>query len=258
MDASTDPTPDLGNSSGGIDVTIPHFSHATTHPFASESFDACIFVGGDSPHPFVAPVAQRCNLVVAADSGWVNAQSVGITPHILVGDFDSISAAELEAAKASTAQLIEYPSEKDFTDAELAIEQVLHSSSTSLLFISGGGDRLDHILSLTHALADIRLHTTKVCAIVGDTRIDFVTSDQPLTTTGEFGQIVSVLPIGGDVSGVTSTGLRWALHNDILSATSSRGVSNVITEAQFSVSVSTGTLLVMQPHYFPHLQEIPK
>ena len=255
VDASTDPTPDLGNASGGIDVTEPHFAHATTHPFAKDFFDACVFVGGNAPHPFVAPVVQQCSLVVAADSGWTHARSVGVTPHVLVGDFDSISAEDLANARSLNIKLFEHPSNKDFTDAELAIDIVCNSTSTTLLFVSGGGDRLDHITSILHVLTDTKLASLKVCAIIGDTRVDFVTAKHQLTATCEFGDIVSLLPIGGPTSGVSTQGLRWSLDNEKLLATSSRGISNVAIESYFSVSITDGALAVIRPHYFPRIQE---
>jgi thiamine pyrophosphokinase len=265
VDASTDPIPDLGNASGGKDVTASRSYHSQTaqlfregaadHSFSSEKFEACVFIGGLPPHQFVAPVAQRAAIAVAADSGWVHAQSLGITPEAIVGDFDSITPAELDSARSASVQLVEYPSDKDMTDAEIALQYASQKSVSSLLLISGGGDRLDHILAVIHALADSSLAHIRICAIVSDNRIDIVNSSHPLTTASDLNQLVSILPIGTNVSGVSTTGLRWPLHDDQMSATQSRGVSNVVIETPFSVSASHGTLAVIRPQYFPPMKE---
>jgi thiamine pyrophosphokinase len=231
-------------------------SHADRHRFSSELFDACVFVGGNPPHPFISPVVARSHSIVAADSGWRHALSVGVTPMVVLGDFDSITAQELHDVHAAEVPLIEYPSDKDLTDAEIALRFVADSQATSLLLVSGGGDRFDHLLSLLHALCDDVLAGIRRCAIVGDTRIDIVTSSQPLTVTTDHGQLVSLVPIAGNVDGVSTAGLRWSLHNDILHATQSRGVSNIAMESSVSVSVTHGHLAVLQPHYFPPSKEM--
>jgi thiamine pyrophosphokinase len=265
VDASTDPIPDLGNASGGNDVTASRSYHsqiaqflqqgAAEHSFNRETFDACVFIGGLPPHPFVAPVAQRAAIAVAADSGWVHAQSLGVTPEAIVGDFDSITSTELDSARLASVHLVEYPSDKDMTDAEIALQYAAQKSPSSLLLVSGGGDRLDHILAVVHALADSSLTHIRICAIIGDTRLDIVSNAHPLTTSSDLNQIVSILPIGADVSGVTTTGLRWPLHDDQMTATQSRGVSNAVVETPFSVSVSYGSLAVIRPQYFPPMKE---
>jgi thiamine pyrophosphokinase len=237
-------------------VTTPsHPSHSATHRFSSESFDACIFVGGDSPHAFVASVVGKSRLVVAADSGWRHALSVGVTPQVVLGDFDSISADELHAAREAKVPLLEYPTDKDLTDAEIALQHVADSDATSVLVISGGGDRFDHLLAIIHALCSSTIQDLRRCAIVGDTRIDIVTPTYPLALSGDHGQLVSLIPIGGDSSGVTTHGLRWALQSETLYAAQSRGISNVLMDDIFSIAVSQGHLAVLQPHYFPPSKE---
>ena len=236
-------------------TTPSHSSHSATHRFSSESFDACIFVGGDPPHVFVAPVVQNCRHIVAADSGWRHALSVGVTPQVVLGDFDSISADELHAVHEANVPLLEYPSDKDLTDTEIALQHVADSDADSLLLVSGVGDRFDHLLSIIHALCDDAITHLRRCAIVGDTRIDIVTPTHPLTLSGDHGQLVSLIPIGGDAVGVTTHGLRWALQAETLRVTKSRGVSNVLMDEHFSVAVSQGHLAVIQPHYFPPSKE---
>jgi thiamine pyrophosphokinase len=176
-------------------------------------------------------------------------------PTIVLGDFDSISASELQDARAAHVPLVEYPSDKDVTDAEIALQYIVDEKCESLLLISGGGDRLDHLLSLLHALCNESLEGLRRCAVIGDTRIDIVTPVWPLDLSVDFGQLVSLVPLTQDAIGVSATGLRWVLQHDTLRVAESRGVSNVTNEGRITVSVENGCIAVMQPHYFPQHKE---
>jgi thiamine pyrophosphokinase len=68
--------------------------------------------------------------------------------------------------------------------------------------------------------------------------VTFVLAGQPGTT-------VSLLPIGGDVAGVTTDGLVYPLDDEPLLLGSARGVSNVMARPGASVTVRRGLLLVI-------------
>jgi thiamine pyrophosphokinase len=59
------------------------------------------------------------------------------------------------------------------------------------------------------------------------------------------GDLVSLLPLGGDARGVTTTGLAWALKGDTLRFGFSRGVSNEMTSHEARIEIDEGLLLVV-------------
>ena len=62
------------------------------------------------------------------------------------------------------------------------------------------------------------------------------------------GAIVSLLPLHGPATGVTTTGLRYPLHAEPLTPGSGRGISNEVdAAAPVSVHLEAGTLLVIHP-----------
>jgi thiamine pyrophosphokinase len=65
------------------------------------------------------------------------------------------------------------------------------------------------------------------------------------TLEGESGDLVSLLPLGGDARGVTASGLAWPLEGDTLRFGFSRGVSNEITAPMVRIEVQEGYLLVV-------------
>jgi thiamine pyrophosphokinase len=64
--------------------------------------------------------------------------------------------------------------------------------------------------------------------------------------SGTAGQVVSILPVGGDPL-VTTAGLRWPLVGERLGPGTSRGISNELLEARAEVSVRNGTVVVVVP-----------
>lgn len=63
---------------------------------------------------------------------------------------------------------------------------------------------------------------------------------------GAVGDLVSLLPVGGDAAGVSTNGLRWPLDRETLAIGRSRGLSNVVDAAPASVSLESGVLLVIE------------
>jgi thiamine pyrophosphokinase len=209
---------------------------------------AVIILGGDVPsldprHDFDDA------LVIAADSGWDHAVSLGMTPHILVGDFDSISPAALVHARESAAEIVEHPRDKDATDAELALAIAMEHAVNSIHVMSGGGDRLDHILGALHILGTPAQCGVRMTCAAGRALIHVGTVHHHATFRANIGETISLLPVGGKVRVTSTTGLRWSLSDEVLDPFSSRGISNVATDTNVTVHVAEGVLFVIQPRH---------
>ena len=61
----------------------------------------------------------------------------------------------------------------------------------------------------------------------------------------QVGDLVSLLPLTGDASGVRTKGLYYSLEGETLSFGKPRGVSNVLIEEHAEASVEGGMLLVI-------------
>lgn len=210
---------------------------------------AVVILGGDSP-PFDSVPAATDALIIAADSGWDHALSLGLSPHVLVGDLDSISSTSLNDARQTDTLIVEHPRDKDATDAELALSIAADHGVSSIHVISGGGDRLDHVLGALHILAAPALRGVHTMCTTGCTHIHVVTSHRRETFDVITGETVSLIPIGGDVHVSTTDGLRWPLQDEVLTAFSSRGVSNVAVSNSVTVTVASGVLFVIRPGHF--------
>ena len=172
---------------------------------------------------------------------------MGLVPNELVGDMDSITAIDLTDAHDSNVLITEYPTDKDLTDTEIAIASALARQSTHITVVSGGGDRFDHVLGMVHSLASCA-GTVDTTLFIGTARVSYVSYTKEFQLNTQPGDIVSLIPLGGDNT-VTTTGLQWELTNDTLQSFASRGVSNIATSESVSISVTDGLLAVIQPFF---------
>ena len=208
-----------------------------------------VAAGGDSPHEMWHETLGRADLVVAADSGLAHLYALRLRADVVVGDFDSVDPAHLERATAEGAHIERHAPDKDATDLELALAVALHAGTTELTVIGVGGGRIDHHLAGLAVLADPRWSTMRITALVGADRIHVV--HDHITLTGPTASIVTLIAVGGPANGVTTTGLRWALHDASLSPTSTLGVSNEIVDSPATVSLRDGTVFAIQPNGAP-------
>ena len=107
------------------------------------------------------------------------------------------------------------------------------------------GGRLDHTLANVLLLTVPWLEGVQVRIAAGEQEALVVRSGESLTLEGSVGDLISLLPLGGDACGVTTSGLAWALEDDTLRFGSSRGVSNEMTATTARIGVEEGYLLVV-------------
>jgi thiamine pyrophosphokinase len=205
---------------------------------------AIVVTGGDEVPLDVLDDLPEDGWVVAADSGADHARRLGLTVDVIVGDLDSIDPATLMAFPDAT--IHDHPVDKDATDLELALQLVAADSDVSRVVVIGGsGGRLDHFLANAATLSSPSLAHVDVVWIAHPGRVTVVHDIARLH--GSVGEQVSLVPIGGDVQGVRTTGLRWPLDHETLTFGSSRGVSNELAKAVATVAVTDGVLLAVQP-----------
>jgi len=208
---------------------------------------ALVFAGGDPPDERALAAALGSGdpaLVVAADSGVAHALAHHLPVDLVVGDLDSAAPDHLAVAEGTGARVERHPVDKDMTDLELALRASQDLGATAITLLGGGGGRLDHLLANLLLLAHDDLRGVEMDAFVGRSHVTVVRGTR--TLTGVPGGIVTLLPVGGRAEGVTTIGLRWTLTDDVLTAASTRGVSNELVAPSATVSVQAGVLLAVQ------------
>ena len=216
-------------------------------PGRDEADTIVVIAGGVvAPHADLrARLPERPAFVIAADSGVSHAEALGLPVDVVVGDLDSVDEAALARARALGAAVEHHPAEKDQTDLELALDVACRraDSGGSVLVIASMGGRLDHGLANVFALASAAYASLLIEAYVDDWHITVVRNAARLHVRR--GAIVTLLPVGGDATGVGTRGLRYPLRRETLAAGTSRGVSNVAEFDEVEIDLSSGVLLAL-------------
>ncbi len=186
------------------------------------------------------------DLILAADGGSQHLRSLGLKADALVGDLDSISAEDRAVLEQAGTELLSYPPEKDQTDLELALNEAKKRGAEQIYVLGGLGRRWDHSFANLMLTAQPGLRDLRITFLHGAQRL-FLFRDE-LELAEEPGMRLSLIPVGGDVKGVRTAGLRYPLNREDLPFGSSRGVSNVVAEQQQRIELEEGLLLcVLSP-----------
>lgn len=190
----------------------------------------------------LADVAERPDLVIAADSGLHAVLDRGWIPDVVVGDLDSARPDAVQAAADAGATIDRHPAAKNETDLELALAAAIDAGATDLRVIVRDDGRLDHQLANLFSLAKPEWRDVSLQADVGDHTVWVVRGDRNLAV--EPGQHLALLPIGGSAR-VTSRGVAFPLDAEVLSPFDGRGIANEALESVVALSVTEGVLLVV-------------
>jgi thiamine pyrophosphokinase len=177
------------------------------------------------------------DIIICADSGYNHAAAMGLSVGLIVGDLDSIGEFP-ESIKTAR-----YPSEKNQTDTEIAVEHARKAGARDILIIGATGTRTDHMLTNIFMLKDCLEHGERAEILDEHNRIRI--TDSKLEVKGGKGSIISLVPLT-DCIGVTIEGVKYPLSKAGLKLGTGLGVSNVVNSDIVFISVDNGLLLVIE------------
>ena len=186
-----------------------------------------IFLGGTVFHtPWLISRIEKLDYLIAADSGCDMLLQLGFLPHLLLGDMDSIGAATLDACREKQVEILDFPTHKDFTDGEMALEEAVRRGYERLEIYASYGNRFDHTLANVFTAVPYAVQGIGITFINAEFSAH-LTIDS-LQIEGKAGDIVSLLPLTKTVSGITLQGFAYPLREENLVFASARGISNVL------------------------------
>ena len=206
-----------------------------------------VVVASGELDPADAAYVDGASLTIAADGGAESLERIGRHPQLLIGDLDSVDASLVERLAQGGTRVERHPVDKEASDTELAVEAAFAAGATEVTLLGAtGGERLDHELANLLLLADAALAGRSLSAVRGAARVAAIHGGEHRRLAGRPGDVVTLLPVGGDASGVTTEGLKWPLTAATLRMGRSRGLSNEVVAAPASVKLEKGVLLVIE------------
>ena len=203
---------------------------------------AVLFSNGEMPKAsLILPLLRTDDTLIAVDGGLRHLRNLYKTPQLLIGDLDSVTADEVSQAEAQGIEIRRFKIDKDETDLELALLAAAEKGFDEIMLVAALGGRLDQTLANLYLLMLPELATIKVTIESGREEI-FIIRDR-VEIHGTPGDIVSLIPLAGQTTGVETRSLKYPLRKENLLPERTRGISNVMLTDLAGVSIQSGCLL---------------
>ncbi len=203
--------------------------------------NAYICIGGDIFPEGIHERPEEGDLVIAADSGYENALTLGVAPSLVVGDFDSYPSHKLPHG----IERVTVPAEKDFTDAQLAVDIALKKGCRRITVIGGLSGRLDHTLSCLMLLETVQKEGGFGMVTDGRNRVRYLKNTSELVARSHF-RYFGLIALDPIAKGVSVDGAKYPLKNATLRREHAFAVSNEITGNCILVSVRRGGIFLVE------------
>lgn len=203
---------------------------------------ALILAGSDvTVTEMLKDLCRDAELVIAADSGVRHAAPLGVTPDLIVGDFDSATEADLN--RYPQVPRHRHPARKDLLDLELALVEAATRGATDLLVVGALGGRLDQTLAALLIAARYRAEYA-LTLHSGDSAAYPLRDGDVLELKLPVGQPFSLLSLA-PVSVVSLGGASYPLKHAELAFGVGLGVSNQVAAPPLKVTLHSGLALLL-------------
>lgn len=205
---------------------------------------AVVLAGGVEPRAeSLLPLLGPVDLAVAADGGYRLAQRIGLSCQRLVGDFDTLTPAEILAAEAAGVPIERHPPDKDQSDLELALAAVHRLGAQRVTIVGALGGEWDHcavnlVAPLSYCL-ELGMWGRLLTA-----EAQLYLSESSATVRAP-GQRLSLVSLSHQVEGLTLQGFTYPLESAGLKRSQTLGLANQVTSQHASIEFSAGELLII-------------
>ena len=207
-------------------------------------FMKCVIIAnGDLEYTSdIIKIIKNAQMIISSDGGARHLRMLNISPHVMIGDFDSINQDDLSFFKKKEIKILNFPLKKNHTDTELCVSYALEKKTSDITFLGVTGSRLDHTLANIFLLKKLAKLNIEARIIDKHNEIFIVTNFIELK--GKPKELLSIIPVTQKVTGITLTGLEYPLKNASMQMGDSLGISNVFKKSVVSISIKSGVLIV--------------
>lgn len=191
-------------------------------------------------YDYLKEIDFKNSLVICADGGIKHAQALNITPDIWLGDGDSLGEFRTEAKECYN-----FPTRKNNTDTDLAVEFALEKGCREITILGGLGGRRDHEFSHFCLLKKILEKGAKGMLI--DEKNEITMENKSFKLYPNEKKYISFFPYGGDVLNFSVKGLRYEAEKMLLTCDKAQASSNCFDDqAEATVTFDSGCILVIR------------
>lgn len=192
---------------------------------------------------------SRYDLLLAVDRGLEATEALGLTPDLIIGDFDSYRGDQALETRYPKAQILTFSSVKDWTDTELALQKAVElcgpSEGEAVIDLYGAfGNRMDHTFANLMLLGSLEQKSPRIRALDPDNEVERLFPGT-YRVKRKNGFNVSVLSLDESAE-VTLRGFEYDGERLSLRRAGTLGVSNRVKGTEGTVMLHSGKVFLMQ------------
>ncbi len=193
---------------------------------------------------------NKNDIVIAVDAGFAQLEEIGITPNLVVGDFDSLKFVP------NHPNIEQHPCIKDDTDTMLAAKKGIELGCDEFYIFGGTGGRIDHTLGNIQVLAYLA-ENGKIGYITDKNYIITAIQNSSIVFSSKHSGYISLLPLGAKEAKVTLTGLKYELDRSPLPFDRPLGISNEFTGKKAKITAYANTVAAVFENHgiFPNKED---
>ncbi|MGD9567181.1 MAG: thiamine diphosphokinase [Sedimentibacter sp.] len=198
--------------------------------------------GNDIDKKFIENI--NVDYVICADGGLEKVENLNLRPSLILGDFDSVDSSVLEYYKKLNIETVTFPSVKDYTDMELAVEYAVKKGFKHVILTGATGTRLDHTLANIQLLEKYHHQGIKLEIIDNNNYISIISDNTDIKIKHKRNYFVSLVPVTEKLEGLTLEGFKYPLNNVQVQRGTALLISNEIIHGEGRIILKKGTALV--------------
>ncbi len=198
----------------------------------------CVIIGGGEIGctQFLKEHILYDDFVICCDGGYLHAFAAGITPNLILGDFDSSDVPNCDI------ETIILPCEKDDTDSFFAAKEGLKRGFERFLLLGVTGGRLDHTLGAISILEFLQKNGAEGEIYDQNTKIRVCNTSLSVKKGCRYFSVFAI----GSAESVCICGAKYNLDNAVINSHYQYGISNEVTDEFATISVGQGNVIVME------------
>lgn len=203
--------------------------------------------GNISDYSFYKGIFNDSDYIICADGGARHLIKMNIVPNVIIGDLDSIDEEDKKIFIEKNVEFYKFPSDKDASDTELALDFALVNNPSEVIFIGAIGSRMDHSIGNITLLKKLLDNDIRGKLINENNEIYLLNNKfNEMILHGEKNDYLSIIPLSNTVKGITLSGFKFPLKDAEISIGSSLGISNEFNSDIVRVEIKEGLLLVIR------------
>ena len=206
--------------------------------------NAIIVANGNISKSLINSITPE-KFIVAVDGSYKFLKENNLRCDLVVGDLDSLFLPLQNDVIKNGIEIIRYETDKDFTDTDLAIKEVIKRGFKKITVVGAIGTRVDHTLANILLLEKYTGHGVTIRIIDNNNEIELLENSKKTIEKSDGFKYVSFISLT-DFSTLSLTGFKYNLIHKKIKRDDTLCISNKQKDSKAQIKVFSGKILMIR------------